>query len=184
MLLLPPPEGAATTNRQPEAGGPWVVIVMGKLAVSRARSRGAGPSGLGSPSARPPRSYGGLLARPAEDAASRVGRPQSRGAGPSGLGSPSARPPRSYGGLLARPAEDAASRVGRPQSRGAGPSGLGSPSARPPRSFDVLHLLAHLLDQHLELERDLRHLGVDRLGAERIGLAMQLLREEIEALAR
>ena len=50
-------------------------------------------------------------------------------------------------------------------------------------SFEVLHLLAHLLDQHLELERHLRQLGVDRLRAERVGFAVQLLREEIEALA-
>ena len=28
MLLLPPPEGAATTKRQPEAPGLWVVIVI------------------------------------------------------------------------------------------------------------------------------------------------------------
>ena len=42
-------------------------------------------------------------------------------------------------------------------------------------SFDVLHLLAHLLDQHLELERDLRDLVGDGLRAERVRLAVQLL---------
>ena len=36
---------------------------------------------------------------------------------------------------------------------------------------------------HLELERRLRELGVDRLRAQRVGLAMQLLGEEIEPLA-
>src|SRR5256885_15201209 len=82
MLLLPPPEGAATTNRQPDAGGPWVVMVIDARC-----------------------------------------------------------------------------------------------------SFDVLHLLAHLLDEDLELQGDLRHLGVDRLGAQGVGLAVQLLGQEIQALA-
>src|SRR5512138_442880 len=48
-------------------------------------------------------------------------------------------------------------------------------------SLDVLNLLAHLLDQHLELERRLRELGVDRLRAERVRFAVELLHEEVEA---
>src|SRR6185437_7312245 len=32
-----------------------------------------------------------------------------------------------------------------------------------PPSFQILHLLAHLLDQHLELQRHLRQFRVDRL---------------------
>jgi hypothetical protein len=52
-----------------------------------------------------------------------------------------------------------------------------------PRPPHILHLLAHLLDQHLELERGLRHLGIDRLRAQRVRFAVQLLRQEIEALA-
>src|SRR5262245_106036 len=49
--------------------------------------------------------------------------------------------------------------------------------------FHVLHLLAHLLDQHLELERRLRELRVHRLGPERVRLAVQFLHEEVESLA-
>ena len=33
------------------------------------------------------------------------------------------------------------------------------------RLLDILHLLAHLLDQHLELERRMRQFGVNGLGA-------------------
>src|SRR5581483_236644 len=65
-----------------------------------------------------------------------------------------------------------------------GPAGLGSASPRTPRSFDVLNLLAHLLDQDLELERYLGDLGVHGLRAQRVGLAMQLLSQEVQALAR
>src|SRR5689334_3779746 len=46
--------------------------------------------------------------------------------------------------------------------------------ARPPCSLEVLHLLAHLLDQHLELERDLRKLRVDGLRSQRVRLAVEL----------
>src|SRR5471032_3299507 len=49
--------------------------------------------------------------------------------------------------------------------------------------FDVLHLLAHLLDEDLQLHRDARHVVRDRLRAERVRLAIELLAEEIEALA-
>src|SRR3982751_1091577 len=51
-----------------------------------------------------------------------------------------------------------------------------------PPSLKVLHLLAHLLDQHLDLERCLRELRIDRLRAEGVRLAMQLLHEEVEPL--
>src|SRR6201997_2007544 len=46
--------------------------------------------------------------------------------------------------------------------------------------FRVLHLLAHLLDQHLHVHRGARGLEVLRLGRQRVGLAVQLLHEEIE----
>src|SRR5689334_670249 len=49
--------------------------------------------------------------------------------------------------------------------------------------FDVLHLLAELLDPGLELEADPGQLDVRRLGAERIGLAVELLAEKIETPA-
>src|SRR5207237_1830515 len=50
--------------------------------------------------------------------------------------------------------------------------------------FKVLHLLAHLLDQHLEFERRLRQFGIPRLRAERIRFAMELLHQKVETLAR
>ena len=49
--------------------------------------------------------------------------------------------------------------------------------------FDVLHLLAHLLDQHLHVHRDARHLQHGGLGAQGVGLAVQLLNQEIQAFA-
>src|SRR5664279_1210508 len=49
--------------------------------------------------------------------------------------------------------------------------------------FDVLHLLAQLLDGDLHVDRDRRHLDRRRLRAERVGLAQQLLDDEFEALA-
>src|SRR5512141_590371 len=87
-------------------------------------------------------------------------------------------------GLLARTAQ-AVTSVCRPHSIGPRRPLRGSArlAPRPRLSFEVLHLLAHLFDQHLELERHLRQLRVDRFRAERIGLAMQLLREEVEPLA-
>ena len=42
-------------------------------------------------------------------------------------------------------------------------------------SFDVLHLLAHLLDQHLQLQRAVGDRLAGRLGGERVGLAVELL---------
>src|SRR5205807_5748208 len=47
-------------------------------------------------------------------------------------------------------------------------------------SFQILDLLAELLDHALELEPDIGELDVVRFGAERIGLAVELLSEEIE----
>src|SRR6185436_19071771 len=50
-------------------------------------------------------------------------------------------------------------------------------------SLNVLHLLAHLVDDGLELEARPRRLGVDRFRAQRVGLPVELLSEEIEAPA-
>jgi len=46
--------------------------------------------------------------------------------------------------------------------------------------FDVLHLFPQLLDQHLELDRDVGHADVHGFGAERIGFAVEFLHQEIE----
>src|SRR6185295_3968299 len=51
------------------------------------------------------------------------------------------------------------------------------------RLLDVLHLLADLLYEQLQLERAVRQLLARRLGGERVGLAVELLREEVQALA-
>ena len=51
------------------------------------------------------------------------------------------------------------------------------------RSFDVLDLFADLVDQHLELDRRLRGARVDRLGAQRVGLAVEFLQQEVEPAA-
>src|SRR6185503_16893820 len=52
-----------------------------------------------------------------------------------------------------------------------------------PFLLKVLDLLADLLDQQLELEGAVGHRGARRLGGEGIRLPVQLLREEIQALA-
>src|SRR5439155_9130367 len=52
-----------------------------------------------------------------------------------------------------------------------------------PALLDVLYLLAQLLDRDLHVDRDRGHLDRGRLGAERVGLAQQLLDDELEALA-
>src|SRR5450631_1422064 len=49
--------------------------------------------------------------------------------------------------------------------------------------FYVLDLLAHLLDEHLQLHRDARHVVRDRLRSEGVRLAIELLAEEVQALA-
>src|SRR5262249_22264921 len=46
--------------------------------------------------------------------------------------------------------------------------------------FEVLHLLAELLDNGLELKPDLGEFHVVRFGAQRIGFPIELLGEEIE----
>src|SRR5438105_15876100 len=70
------------------------------------------------------------------------------------------------------------------------PDGEDSTSINPRRwmvgasaSFDILDLLPHPLDSTLEIDADARQLDVGRLRAERIGLAIELLAEEIELAA-
>src|SRR5207302_67978 len=65
-------------------------------------------------------------------------------------------------------------------ARGGRSAGLSSPPQRLPWSLQILNLLAELLDDALELEPDIGELDVIRLGAQRVGLALQLLREEIQ----
>src|ERR1700761_4091758 len=50
-----------------------------------------------------------------------------------------------------------------------------------PRSFDVLHLLAQLLDMRAQFEPLRRQRSVVRLGAQGIGLAPELLGQKIQA---
>ena len=50
-------------------------------------------------------------------------------------------------------------------------------------SLDVLNLLAHLVDHRLEIEADGGERPVDGLGTERVGLAVELLRQEVELAA-
>src|SRR5258707_13887639 len=52
-----------------------------------------------------------------------------------------------------------------------------------PRSFDVLHLLAKLLDRGFQGEADPGQREVGRFRAQRVGLAVELLAEEVEAPA-
>src|SRR5438045_1994191 len=49
--------------------------------------------------------------------------------------------------------------------------------------LNVLYLLPHLLDQHLQLHRNAGDFVGDGLGAERVRLAVELLAEEVESLA-
>ena len=72
------------------------------------------------------------------------------------------------------------------------PEGEDSTSIRPRRamrrvmslaSFDVLHLLAQLVDHGLQLEADRGQRAVVGLGAERVGLAVEFLRQEVEPAA-
>src|SRR5512137_1469832 len=51
------------------------------------------------------------------------------------------------------------------------------------RSLNVLHLLPEPLDGGLEPQRFVHHRRRDGLAAQRVGLAHQLLRQEVEALA-
>src|SRR5512134_3876313 len=50
-------------------------------------------------------------------------------------------------------------------------------------SLQVLDLLAHLLDQQLQFHCRLRHFDRGGLRSERVGLAIQLLHEEVEPSA-
>ena len=47
--------------------------------------------------------------------------------------------------------------------------------------FKVLHLLAETVDDGLQSQTDARQFAVGRLGAQRIGLAREFLRQEVEA---
>src|SRR5689334_7483782 len=70
------------------------------------------------------------------------------------------------------------------------PEGDDSTRSRPRRAMrggemlasllNVLHLLSHLVDHHFQGEPRARYLRGVRLGAQRIGLAIELLRQEIE----
>ena len=76
-------------------------------------------------------------------------------------------------------------RLARPRGRGqhqhqAAPLDLRRHAHGGPRSFDVLDLLAQLLDHGLQLEPDPGQLHIRRLGAERVGLAVELLAQEVE----
>src|SRR5262249_38688401 len=77
----------------------------------------------------------------------------------------------------ARPGSISRSRTG-PRSR----RGFPDPAPRPP-SFQVLHLLAYLLRLRFELERAAADLDVLGLARDGIGLAVDLLHEEVEALS-
>ena len=50
----------------------------------------------------------------------------------------------------------------------------------PSPSLDVLHLLAQLIDDAFELEPDAARLDVTGLGADGVGLTVELLRQELE----
>src|SRR5690606_20400353 len=50
-------------------------------------------------------------------------------------------------------------------------------------SLNVLHLLADLVDQHLQLDRGVAGARVDRLASERVGLPVELLQQEVQAPA-
>src|SRR6478735_12542574 len=67
-----------------------------------------------------------------------------------------------------------------PRPWAAGASDRGTARARPRRSFDVLDLLADLVDQHLQLDRGARGARIDGLRAEGVGLAVEFLQQEVE----
>ena len=50
-------------------------------------------------------------------------------------------------------------------------------------SLDILNLLAHPIDDRLEGQANIGQLARGRLGAERVGLAVELLRQEVELAA-
>ena len=49
--------------------------------------------------------------------------------------------------------------------------------------LDILNLLAHLLDQHLELDGAAGGVGDDGFGGEGVGFAVEFLHQEVEATA-
>ncbi len=51
------------------------------------------------------------------------------------------------------------------------------------RSFDILHLLAHLIDNDLQGKPCVRDLVVTCLGGQRVGLSVEFLGQEIELAA-
>src|SRR3546814_6378599 len=51
------------------------------------------------------------------------------------------------------------------------------------RLLNVLHLLADLADQHLQLHRDVAGARVDGFRAQGVGFAVELLRQEVQAAA-
>src|SRR5512139_3451293 len=55
--------------------------------------------------------------------------------------------------------------------------------AEVPLSFDILDLLPQALDGALQIDADARQLDVGRLRAQRVGLPIELLTEEIELAA-
>src|SRR5688500_16738787 len=63
------------------------------------------------------------------------------------------------------------------------PEGAVMTKSRPLRLLNVLHLLADLLHQQLELQRAVRDRLAGSLGGEGVGLAVELLGDEVEPLA-
>src|SRR5260221_1812025 len=135
-LVLPPPDGAARTKEQADAGGALVAI-------------GSAPT-----YSRPP------WPSSCNDAWS-VGRRRSFGDANLSAAGPS---------------------QGANSSPSGGSAAANAASVGVQKLLHILHLLAHLLDQHLEFQRRLRNFSVDRLAAQRVGLAVQFLRKKIQPL--
>src|SRR5450830_1275745 len=51
------------------------------------------------------------------------------------------------------------------------------------RLFYVLYLLAHLLDQHFHVDRDVGEFQRRRFGAQRVGFTVQFLNQKVKPLA-
>src|SRR5947208_13034037 len=64
------------------------------------------------------------------------------------------------------------------------PEGAVMTNSLPLTLLNVLHLLAHLLDEQLQFECAIGYLRARGLGGERIGFAIEFLCEEVQALAR
>src|SRR5688500_14853912 len=76
---------------------------------------------------------------------------------------------------LARASMDARVRLVLPP-----PDGADTTNRPPGTLFDILHLLAELLDDDLDVDGVARGLGVLRLRRQGVGLAVELLHQEIE----